>query len=129
MNIKKVNMITVQDWDNLVQKTYNKPYRFQQQEECQSRGIVNISIPCKYTEDDEMNDEIPFEINGSEMGVKFEVWLNADPEQHKEDNDWSDFDISLFWSRNFYPDIYTVANDLFNKGLIEAGDYTINIDW
>ena len=67
MNIKKVNMITVQDWDNLVQKTYNKPYRFQQQEECQSRGIVNISIPCKYTEDDEMNDEIPFEINGSKM--------------------------------------------------------------
>ena len=129
MNIKKVNMITVQDWDNLVQKTYNKLYKFQQQNGCQERGIFNITIPCLYTEDDEMNDEIPFKINGSKMGVKFEVWLNGDPEQHRRRNNWHDFDISLFWSRNFYPDIYTVANDLFNKGLIEAGDYLINIDW
>jgi hypothetical protein len=35
----------------------------------------------------------------------------------------------MFWERNFYPDTYTVANDLYDKGLIEAGDYIINIDW
>lgn len=101
MNIQRVNMISVQDWDHLVQKTYNKHYKFQQQNGCQERGIFNISIPCIYTEDDEMNDEIPFKINGSKMGVKFEVWLNANPEQHKKDNNWDDFAIHLFLVKKF----------------------------
>jgi len=53
------------------------------------------------------------------MGVKFDVWLNADPK---------DFD-ELYWKRHFYPDIHTVANDLHEKGLIEKGSYKIEIDW
>lgn len=37
--------------------------------------------------------------------------------------------INLFWMRSFYPNIQTVANDLYKQGLIEAGDYSIKIDW
>ncbi len=62
------------------------------------------------------------------MGVKFAAWLARDPLKpvgsHKEK-----WEIELFWARNFYPDIETVANDLHKKGLLKAGKYTINIDW
>ena len=37
--------------------------------------------------------------------------------------------IDLWWKRNFYPDIEMVANDLHAKGLLEAGEYAIDIDW
>lgn len=136
LKYKTAKVIDVQDWDRLVEETYKKPYSFQQQDGCQPRGVVHLTIPEEWTEDEEMNDEIPFKINGNEMGVKFQVWLdttveevntkfeevNGKPESYPGQN-------SLFWERNFYPDLQTVANDLYKKGLVEAGDYTINIDW
>lgn len=75
-----------------------------------------------------MNDSIPEVVNGYEMGVKFEVWLARDPNQPITNQKY-DWELELFWERNFYPDIHTLANDLHSKGLIEAGDYLINIDW
>ena len=121
-------MIDVSDWDNLVSSTYNRVYSFQQQDGCQERGVVNITVPEKYTEDDEMHDSIPEKLNGEEMGVKFKSWLERDPKQPMK-NQKNDWELSMFWERNFYPDLSTVANDLYERGLIEAGDYTINIDW
>lgn len=150
LKYKKVKTIDVFDWDNLVRETYGKPYSFQQQEGCKERGTFNITIPSDYTEDDEMNDSIPEVINGNKMGVKFDVWLKRNvneplnPTQKElkdcsyywgktieDEIEWkqSQSHIDLFWERNFYPDVYTVANDLYEKGLIEAGDYVINIDW
>lgn len=120
-------IIDCNDWDDLVIETYGKPYCFQQQEGCQPRGSVSISIPDEAYED-EMNDSIPEVINGSKMGVKFDVWLARDPKTPvgTETSEWS---IVLFWNRNFYPNIQTIANDMHKKGLIDAGDYIINIDW
>jgi len=128
MNIKNIKLIEVSDWDELVTKTYNRPYNFQQQYGCQDRGIFNLTIPSEYTEDKEMHKSIPENVNGSKMGVKFKNWLVRDPNQSitNQKNDW---ELGLFWHRNFYPDIYTVANDLFEKGLIEEGEYIIHIDW
>jgi hypothetical protein len=147
-NTKKI--IEVHDWNNLVEETYKKIYSFQQQEGCQSRGIVNITIPSESYED-EMNNKIPEVINNeSEMGVKFDIWLKRDPkeplnpskEELKECNYYlgkteedeiawkqDQSHINMFWERNFYPNLQTIANDLHEKGLIEAGDYGINIDW
>jgi hypothetical protein len=136
IKVNNVKMIETHDWDRLVLDTYGKPYCFQQQYGCQSRGVFTLTIPSEYTEDEYMNDEIPYKINGSEMGVKFKVWLdttiedinrefervNGKPETYQDQN-------LLFWYRNFYPDINTVADDLHKKGLIEAGDYVVNIDW
>lgn len=77
-----------------------------------------------------MVDDIPFEINGSIMGVKFKTWLNTTEEYINSKNpETSTCQNRLFWNRNFYPDIYTVANDLHSKGLIDAGEYSIQIDW
>jgi hypothetical protein len=119
-------VVTVQDWDKLVRQTYGKPYRLQQQDGCMDRQQIRISIP----EDDQdfENLEIPFEINGSEMGINFQVWLNTSVEEmnSKFEDSWGG---ECFWERNFYPDLQTIANDLHAKGLIEPGEYLINIDW
>lgn len=127
IKVTNVKMINCWDWDKLVQDTYGKPYRFQQQDGCQPRGVVNITIPSEETCDDEMEDEIPEVVNGEVMGVKFAKWLERDPKQPVDGK--TDYSIGLWWDRNFYPDIQTVANDLHKRGLIEAGDYTIKIDW
>ena len=127
IKIKNVKIIEVSDWDKLVSDTYGKPYNFQQQDGCQPRGIFHLTIPSEYTYDDEMNDEIPEVINGEIMGVKFEKWLERDPNQPVAGR--TDYGIGLRWERNFYPDIHTVANDLHKRGLIEAGEYSIELDW
>lgn len=120
-------IIEVGNWDNLVEKTYGRTYSFQQQDGCQPRGVVNIIIPSPYAEDFE-KDVIPEKVNGEEMGVSFKSWLERDPKQPIKDqrHDWQ---LTLWWERNFYPELQTVANDLHEKGLIEAGEYIINIDW
>lgn len=125
---RKINMIETQEWDDLVSKTYNRPYCFQQQDGCKDRGVFELSIPSKYTEEATLKKDIPEVINGNQMCVQFDSWLTRDPKQpvNGDDTGWQ---IELFWHRNFYPSIYTVANDLYKKGLIDAGDYTINIDW
>jgi hypothetical protein len=133
----------------LVSQTYGKIYRFQQQEGCQPRGVVDIRVPDENYEEDEMNDKIPEIINDEyNMGVKFDVWLNRDPKEPLNPSDeelknchyyydssirkdWCEDigHINMFWERNFYPCLQSVANDLHKKGLIEAGDYAIKIDW
>lgn len=128
MQIKKTNMIEESDFSELVQSTYGKPYRFQQQSGCMDRGTFELKIPSEYTSEEEMYDEITEELNGELMGVKFEKWLERDPKQPVGEYTDQPF-IDIFWERNFYPDIYTLVNDLHAKGLIEAGDYIINIDW
>ena len=130
---KNKNIIEVRDWDKLVQKVYGKPYSFQQQDGCQERGVFGIKIPdwefAQEMEEEEMNFEIPLRINSEIMGVKFEIWLSTDPNTHKDLMGWQDWKLDLFWSRNFYPNIYCVANDLFKQGYIDEGEYLINIDW
>ena len=74
-----------------------------------------------------MHDSIPEEINGDEMGVKFAVWLARDPKAPV--NGRTDYAIDMFWERNFYPNIDVIANDMHKKGLIEEGNYIIDINW
>lgn len=119
-------VIDVSDWDDLVTTTYNRPYNFQQQDGCKERQRVYITIPD--TPYDYENDSVTEKVNGEEMGVSFKAWLERDPKQElpNDKNSWS---LEMFWERNFYPDVQMVANDLHAKGLIEAGDYVIDIDW
>lgn len=125
---KKV--IDVSDWDKLVEETYGRIYSFQQQNGCKERGTFEISVPEENWEDEFGDCEsIPEEVNGEEMGVKFDVWLARDPKQPIQGHDKLDYNTDLWWERNFYPDVQMVANDLHKKDLIEAGEYTIDIDW
>jgi hypothetical protein len=126
LEYKTVKVIDVNDWDKLVSDTYGRIYNFQQQDDCKERQHVPITIPDEPY--DYENDSIPEVVNGKEMGVSFKAWLERDPKQPLLDRD-DKFGLQLFWERNFYPDVQMIANDLHAKGLIEAGDYKINIDW
>ncbi len=126
MKIKTEQVIDCQDWDQLVKETYGRPYCFQQQYGCQSRGTHKFTVPDE-SSDGDMNDEIPEVVNHETEGVKFAKWLERDPKQKPKGQD--NFSLHLWWERNFYPDFQTVANDLHAKGLLGAGDFTINIDW
>lgn len=149
MNIKLVKQIEVRDWDKLVSKTYGKPYSFQQQDGCKSRGVETISTNSDWAEDYE-NDSIPEIINGKEMGVSFKSWLERDPNQplnpsdkelqncgyywgktEQDKKEWKErkSNIDMFWERNFYPEPNIIAADLCKKGLLEEGEYQIKIDW
>lgn len=125
--MKQVTLIDVQEWDKLVRETYGKPYNFQQQEGCKDRGVHDLTVPDR-DQDFEMNDSISEREEDQEMGVKFQVWLDRDPSQPLDDQEY-DWQLSSWWERNFYPDVQAVANDLHSKGLLEAGDYLINIEW
>ena len=125
----KVTIIDVDEWDNLVMETYDKVYNFQQQDGCQDQKTVYLTIPDQAY--DYQNDSIPEVVNGDKMGVSFKAWLERDPEQGlNTDKQWDrEHGLSIFWLRNFYPELQTVANDLHNRGLLEAGEYGINIGW
>lgn len=129
IKIKTQQVIDVSDWDELVTNTYNRPYNFQQQDECKSRGQVSLIVP--YEADDYENDTVPEVVNGEDMGVSFAAWLARDPEQKLDsEDDWDKtHGLRLWWARNFYPDVQMIANDLHARGLLEAGEYVIDIDW
>jgi hypothetical protein len=130
MKIQTESVIEVQDWDALVSETYGRPYNLQQQDGCQSRGIRRLTVPDEA--DDFEATTVPEIVNHDDMGVSFETWKARDPKQILSEGEecraepWA---IDLWWSRNFYPDLQMVANDLHAKGLLPAGQYIINIDW
>lgn len=128
IKVREEKVIDVGDWDNLVIETYGRPYSFQQQDGCKERQRVHITVPDGAY--DFENDNVPEVVNHEEMGVSFAAWLARDPNQklssEKDQNSWS---LALWWERNFYPDVQMVANDLHARGLLDAGDYTIDIDW
>lgn len=123
---KTVTVIDVSDWDDLVKETYGKPYSFQQQDGCKERQTVHLEAPCD--EYDFENDTIPEEVNGEEMGVSFKAWLARDPKQPIDGQEY-EWENTLFWERNFYPDVSMLINDLHSKGLIPTGEFAIEIDW
>lgn len=130
LRTKEVKIIDVSDFDDLVVKTYERPYSFQQQDGCKSRGVEYFTIPVSHPEDYE-NDSIEEEVDGDEMGVSFSAWLARDPKQQlKSEDEWDrNSGLESFWEISFYPHIDMLLNDLYNKGLIEAGEYAIDIDW
>jgi len=122
-------VIHVDEWDRIVKETYGKPYSFQQQDECRDRGTFDFEVP--YSADDYENDTVPEKINHEEMGVSFKAWLERDPKQplsgEKDgDREWG---IRMWWDRDFYPNVQMIANDLLEKGILEEGEYSIDIDW
>jgi hypothetical protein len=128
MKIKKTLMIESSDWDALVIKTYGRPYCFQQQDGCKQRGIEKITVPDEEWGYDHPNETVPEEVNHREMAVSFASWLSRDPSLPLEGSKY-EWETPMWWERNFYPHVQMVANDLHKRGLLEAGDYVINIDW
>lgn len=128
LKIRTEQVIDVSDWDRLVSSTYGRPYSFQQQDGCKERQRYYLTVPC--AGEDFENNTVPEEVNHEEMGVSFAAWLARDPKQKLSNpEDRQSWSLGLWWDRNFYPDIQMVANDLHERGLLDAGEYTIDIDW
>jgi hypothetical protein len=126
--MKTKQVIELSEWDSLVQKTYGRTYALQQQDGCQGRGTVEITVPSEAN--DYERESVPEEVNHEAMGVSFTAWLARDPKQKLSDPEaQEDYCLTLWWERNFYPDVQMIANDLHAKGLLEAGEHTILIDW
>lgn len=130
LKIRSVNIIDVSDFDDLVIETYGRPYSFQQQDGCKERGTYEFSVPLECPYDIE-RDSIPEKVNGKVMGVSFAAWLARDPKRplNSDNKDDREYGIDLFWSRNFYPSVDMIIQDLHTKGLLPDGDYVIKIDW
>lgn len=127
MKIRTEKVIDVSQWDEFVSETYGRPYSFQQQDGCKSRGVFRFSVPDE-AEDFEQ-DSIPEVVNHEEMGVSFAAWLARDPKTDIPGGRGDGYSLGLWWARNFYPNVQMIANDLHAKGLLKTGAYTIDIDW
>lgn len=119
-----IKLIEDSDFDKLIEETYGKPYCFQQQDGCKDRGVHRFSVPHEPW--GEYPKEIEIEINGSEMGIDFDTWVNHDINDKFFGEKWRN---DLFYERNFYPEFWKLVNDLYARGLIEKGSYVLNIDW
>lgn len=122
----KETTIDCGDWDRFVEKTYGRPYCLQQQNGCRGRGTLWFSVPGDSY--DFKNDTVPEIVNHEDRGVSFKAWLARDPKQFLSDKK-DLFGLGLWWHRNFYPSVEAVAFDLHKRGLLEAGEYRIIIDW
>lgn len=123
--------ISVQDWDDFVTEVYGRPYSFQQQDGCKDRGTCELEVSDEY--DPEFtagydNDTIPDDVDTNEMCVSLKGWLARDPKQPLANQKY-DFELRSWWERNFYPQVDVLAQDLWKRGLLKAGKYTIIIDW
>lgn len=123
---KTEQVIPCYELDETVTSTYGRPYCFQQQDGCKPRGRVHVSVPNELN--DWPNDTVKEKVNGPEHGVSFKAWLERDPKQPLL-GDPDSYSLQLWWYRNFYPHIDMVLNDLYKRGIIDEGDYTIDIDW
>ena len=125
--------VSVSDWDTFIKKVYGRPYSFQQQEGCQSRGVRPLSVPELSELPEDPNDWEQHEVFDPEkpeacMGVPFDTWIARDPKEPYKGMEY-DFQLEFWWKRNFYPHTDMLVQDLVKRGLLKPGEYLIRIDW
>ena len=135
LETEAIKVVFCSDWDRFVEKVYSRPYCFQQQQGCRSRGFFRFTVRRPLNDDDVPrdfeNDTVPEIVNHGKMGVSFLSWLARDPNEllSSKPNDPNNFCLKLWWKRNFYPHIDILIEDLRKRGLLEVGEYGIIIDW
>ncbi len=128
MRKRTETVIEVSEWDALVTKTYGRPYDYQQQEGGRERGEIRFKVPDvaaeKYT-----HKSISEMADPRVRGVVFAQWLARDLNQQFQDKNRNEYALLRWWDEVFYPDLQTLANDMHTKGVLETGDYCIDVDW
>jgi hypothetical protein len=125
---KTVRLIQLQEWNDLVRETYERPYDFQQQNGCRERGTFEFTVPLEEYGRVSPDETIKDLKDTEEMVVGFDAWSSRDPKAPLSDQR-CDFELNLWWLRNFYPQIEDIIDDLYSKGELVPGDYVIQIDW
>lgn len=121
-------------WNFFIENTFNKgpyTYNFQQQDGCRERGPYLVEVPPSEEDlldgPELLNEEISYEVNGEMYGVSLETWLNTSKVDTASKLE-KDYLNDLYWCRHFYPRINELVNHLYKLGLIEEGDFYIEID-
>lgn len=141
LKIEDYKVVYDGEWSRFVSEVYGRPYDLQQQDGGMSRCHLYVEVPVapediEIFKEDCLGDISP--CDEKSMCVDFERWLSRDPEQLvpddvvRQDCSWVEnkrFNTDLWWERNFYPHIDILANDLYEKGFLPAGQYLILVDW
>ena len=132
MKIEKLNVISDANWSRFVSETYGRPYWFSYQRwrDQGEKGLYRFTLPLEDIEEFDEHGECDVEDipKPKWFGVKFEYWLERDPKKPLV-GQTKDEQLEDWWENSFYPSHEVIANDLFNKGILEAGDYAIGVDW
>lgn len=110
------------DFSKYVSEHYGRPYRLQQQGDMMAQeASIRFSVPPT-----DWYDENP----------TLAEWQAATPPAAERPDFTTDregwqkhLDDQLRWDRDYYPDLETVVKDLYEKGLLDAGDYIIYAWW
>jgi hypothetical protein len=119
MRIENVKLIGETEFSRLVSETYGRPYQLQQQDNCMGQDeIERVTVP---DEGIDIDDD-----------ARFAEWRDADvPDPvgvlHGETR-W-DWEVELYWQREYYPPLQELVNDLHERGLLPQGDYVIHASW
>ncbi|MFD3594317.1 hypothetical protein ACFWU5_16460 [Nocardia sp. NPDC058640] len=118
-----VTLIRETVFSKLVAETYGRPYRFQQQDDCQhGQNTVHLF-------------DVPHPEGGWESVEEFRAcfadgtptvqeWANTPIGEYE--HPWQ---AELHWEREFYPPFEAVIDDLYARGLIAVGSYGLHIWW
>lgn len=118
-----LKIIDASDWSQLVKETYNLPYNLRWQDDGIEGGIIILKVPTKGYDYDSTPENIDF---NEGRGISFKSWLTHNPKEWEPDFSEIPF-LERFGKYNFYPHLEILANDLYQKGLLPAGDYGINV--
>lgn len=126
--MRNLTIISDQEFDELVEKTYGKPYAFQRQDGCRDQNTYYFTVPDYF--EDFADDEIPESLNSRICKVTFSAWLDRDPRQILAlEKDTSVEDIRRWWEEYFYPDPQMIFNDLCARNILPSGEYGIDVYW
>lgn len=127
-----VNLVSDHDWDEFITATYKKSYCFQQQAGCRDRCTYEFSLPleCEPGGYELDLEDVPATLKTFAMQTTFAKWLErSEKEPLSSDTSQSKSALELWWQRHFYPAPEVIADNLYKRGLLPAGDYVIEIDW
>lgn len=128
MKVQIKKFVPVHVWNEFVREVYGRSYKLESQEHYCNKIVSFLTIPTSYDSDDDMNDSIKEIVQGLEKGVKFKTWLSRDPLQPLLTRRYDEWELETFWEENFYPDLQTLANDLYKKNKLDSGEYIIYFD-
>lgn len=144
LQTRKVTYLDDNAWDEFVTEVYGKPYCLQQQNGCYPNGTTKsftvdpkeVGVPANpdyWVNPRDYCFELKslYELSNSgrkARGVGIDAWLARDPKEPLPGQEY-DHDLKFFWQRNFYPEFDDVVTDLIAKGLLEPGEYIIDISW
>lgn len=132
MNLKyeNIKVISCSDWDKFIQSVYGRPYCFQQQDGCKDRGTFSFRVPIHGAEQEppETINTTPYYIEEFPSGFSLKQWLSRDPDTPL-DGQMYPHELEIWWRRYFYPFFEELVQDLSEKGILEDGEYMIDIDW